>query len=210
LRGRFLRELITVPNTMSLFRVAAAPFLAVLWIGLDWRVAGLGLGTLIGLSDQLDGYVARRLHQTTELGALIDQLGDLVFESTCIIIALVSGYLWSGWLVVYLLREFTVTVIRSYVIGHGGELPSTMLGKVKSSCIQWAMFGIFLGGILVQPGVVPASWTMVGISPGRMIIWVSDAWIVGGIAVGIVGAAIYFRSFVQFYNSQQREEVGGR
>ena len=195
---------------MSLFRVVAAPFLAVLWVGLDWRVAGLCLGTLIGITDQLDGYVARRLRQTTDLGALIDQLGDLVFESTCIIIALLSGYLWSGWLVIYLLREFTVTVIRSYVIGHGGELPSTTLGKVKSGCIQWAMFGIFLGGILSQPGVVPASWSMVGVSPGRMIIWLADAWIVAGIAVGIVGAAVYFRSFIQFYDSLRREEVSGR
>ena len=52
---------------MSLFRVVATPFLAVLWLGLDWRVAGLCLGTLVGITDQLDGYVARKLGQITDL-----------------------------------------------------------------------------------------------------------------------------------------------
>lgn len=202
MRTRLIKELGTLPNLLSVFRVIAAPFLAVLWLGLDWRIAGLALGTVIGLTDQLDGYLARKLNQTTELGALIDQLGDLVFESTSIFIAVLAGYLWSGWFVVYLLREFTVTVIRSYMTAQGGTLPSSPLGKVKSSCIQWAMFGIFLGGILVQPGVVPAAWTMVGVSPGQVIIWVADLWIIAGIVIGLITAAVYSRAFVSFYNSQ--------
>jgi CDP-diacylglycerol--glycerol-3-phosphate 3-phosphatidyltransferase len=199
----FVKQLLTVPNIMSLFRVAAAPFLAVLWLGFDWKVASLALGTVIGVTDQLDGYVARKLNQTTELGAIIDQLGDLVFESTCLVIAVLSGYLWSGWLVVYLFREFTVTVIRSYVVGHGGELPSTSLGKLKSGCIQWAMFMFFLGAIIIEPGRLPPDWRMVGVTPGQMMIWIADLWIVGGIIVGIIGAVVYFRAFVDFYASRQ-------
>jgi CDP-diacylglycerol--glycerol-3-phosphate 3-phosphatidyltransferase len=188
---------------MSLFRVVAAPLLAFLWLGLDWRFAGLVLGTLMGITDQLDGYVARKLNQTTELGGLLDQLGDLVFESVCLIIGVMSGYLWSGWLIIYLCREFTVNVIRSYVTGNGGELPSSMLGKVKSSCLQWAFFLVFLGGILVQPGVVPQDWHMVGVTPGQMIIWIGAAWIIGGIVIGLISAVIYFRAFTAFYSSRQ-------
>ncbi len=188
---------------MSLFRVVAAPFLAVLWVGLDWRIAGLCLGTLVGLTDQLDGYVARKLDQITELGAMIDQLGDLVFESTCILITILSGYLWSGWLVIYLFREFVITVVRSYVASHGGELPSSMLGKIKSSCIQWALFIMFLGGILVQPGVVPPQWHLVGVTPGQMLIWVASAWIVTGIVISYISAGIYLKAFITFYDSQE-------
>lgn len=195
----FIKVLFNVPNTMSVFRVMAAPLLAWFWLGMDWRIGGLILGTLVGLTDQLDGYVARKLNQTTELGALIDQLGDLVFESTCLVIGAVTGYLWSGWLILYLFREFVVTVIRSYVIGNGGTLPSTMLGKVKSSCIQWAFFLFFLGGILIEPGRLPEAWRLIGISPGQMLIWAGTAWIVGGLAVGIVSAAIYFKAFTAFY-----------
>ncbi len=201
----FVKVLFNVPNTMSVFRVLAAPLLAWFWIGMDWRIGGLVLGTLVGLTDQLDGYVARKLNQTTELGALIDQLGDLVFESTCLIIGIVSGYLWSGWIIIYLFREFVVTVVRSYVTGHGGTLPSTMLGKVKSSCLQWAFFPFFLGGIIIQPGVIPETWRLVGVSAGQMLIWIGTAWILGGIVLGIISAAVYFKAFVRFYMERQRE-----
>ena len=61
-----------------------APLLAVFWLGLEWKVTGLVIGTLGGITDLLDGIVARKLKQVTELGALIDQLGDLLFESKII------------------------------------------------------------------------------------------------------------------------------
>jgi cardiolipin synthase len=188
---------------MSLFRVVATPLLAILWLVLDWRIAALALGTIVGITDQLDGWVARKLNQTTELGALIDQLGDLLFESTCLIIGVSMGEVWSGWLIIYLFREFTVTVVRAYVLSNGGHLPSVSFGKVKSSCIQWAFFLLFLGSILLQPEVVPEAWTMIGIHPGRFIIWVALFWILVGIAIGLIAAAIYIRAFIDFYSSKE-------
>jgi CDP-diacylglycerol--glycerol-3-phosphate 3-phosphatidyltransferase len=202
----FLKELFNIPNTMSVFRVLAAPLLAWLWLEQDWRVAGLVLGTIVGLTDQLDGYMARKLNQITDLGGLIDQLGDLVFESTCLLIGILTGHLWSGWLIIYLFREFTVVVIRSYVVGHGGALPSTMIGKVKSSCLQWAFFVLFLGEILIQPGRLPDSWHLVGISPGEMLIWVAVVWIFTGLVLSIISAVRYFKAFAEFYTRRLRQQ----
>ncbi len=199
----FAKVLFNVPNTMSIFRVLTAPLLAIFWLGLDWKIAGLALGVLSGITDQLDGYAARKLKQTTELGALIDQLGDLVFESICLLIAVLSGLLWSGLLIIYLFREFTVTVIRSYVTGNGGTLPSTMLGKVKSSCIQWGFFGLFLGGILLEPGRLSSAYNLAGVSPGLLSIWFCTAWIVAGLVLGLISAGIYFKAFKDFYVKRQ-------
>lgn len=204
----FAKELFNIPNTMSVFRVLAAPLLAWLWLGQDWRIAGLALGTVVGLTDQLDGYVARKLNQITELGGLIDQLGDLVFESTCLLIGIISGHLWAGWLIIYLFREFTVVVIRSYVVGHGGTLPSTMIGKVKSSCLQWAFFVLFLGSILMEPGRLPDSWHLVGVSPGQMLIFVAVAWIFIGLVLSLISAVMYSKAFAEFYTHRlQRRTV---
>jgi CDP-diacylglycerol--glycerol-3-phosphate 3-phosphatidyltransferase len=200
---RFLKDLLNVPNTMSLVRLLSSPLLLVFWLGLEWRVTALVIGTVGGITDLFDGIVARKLKQVTEVGALIDQLGDLVFESICLIIAVLTGELWVGWLVIYLFREFTVTVIRTYVYGHGGQLPSTVMGKAKSSLFQYAFFAFFLGAILLQPGVVPDSYAMIGIPPGRILIWVALASIMTGFAISLLSGWHYIRAFVRFYVERQ-------
>lgn len=201
----FVRDLLNVPNSMSLFRIVGAPMLAVLWLGLEWRVAGLALGTLIGITDLLDGWVARKLNQTTELGALLDQLGDMLFEVTCLIILMMDGELWSGWLILYLFREFTVTVIRSYVGSRGGSLPSSELGKAKSNYFQWAFFVIFLGLILEQPGVMPAGYALAGLTPMFFLILVGKLAIYAGLMMSVLTGYQYLRGFARFYASEQGE-----
>lgn len=196
----FIKDLLTVPNAMSMFRLLTAPLLALFWLGLEWRVTALIIGTLGGITDLLDGIVARKLEQVTDLGALIDQLGDLLFESICFTIAVLTGEFWVGWLIIYLCREFTVTVIRTYVYSHGGQLPSTVAGRAKSSLFQYAFFALFLGAIALQPGVVPASWSIVGIPPGRMLIWVSKASIYTGFAMSLISGFIYLKAFARFYS----------
>lgn len=200
---RFLKDLLNVPNSMSLLRLLSSPLLLVFWLGLEWRVTALIIGTVGGITDLFDGIVARKLKQVTELGALIDQLGDLVFESICLLIAVLTGELWVGWLVIYLFREFTVTVMRTYVYGHGGELPSTVMGKAKSSLFQYAFFAFFLGVILLQPGVVPDSWSMIGIPPGRFLLWVALASIMTGFAISLLSGWVYLKAFVRFYAERQ-------
>ena len=200
----FIKDLLNLPNTISLSRVFFAPLLALFWLGFEWYVAGLVLGIVIGLTDLIDGVIARKLNKITELGALIDQLGDLIFESTCLIIAAVSGEMWTGLLIIYLVREFTVMVIRSYVLGHGGELPSSVWGKGKSSCLQWAFLLFFLGLILLQPGVVPKEWSMVGVPPGRMLVWVATCSIFAGLAAGLISASTYLKAFGEFYSDRHK------
>ena len=200
---RFFSDLRTIPNLLSMSRLVMAPLLAVFWLGLDWLAAGLALGTIIGITDLLDGVVARKLGQITELGGLIDQLGDLVFESTCLIIATLTGELWVGLLIIYLFREFTVMVIRSYMVGKGGTLPSGTVGKGKSSCLQWAFFFFFLGAILLQPGTLPEAWTMVGVSPGRMLIWTATGSILAGLTLGLISGWTYLKAFADFYSREK-------
>lgn len=67
----------TIPNALSTFRLAAAPVLLILaWY--DQEVAFLILLVLALCSDAMDGYLARKWHQTSELGNFLDSLGDFV------------------------------------------------------------------------------------------------------------------------------------
>lgn len=199
---RFIRDLLNVPNTMSLLRLLAAPTLGFFWFYLDMRVTALTIGTVAGVTDLFDGLIARKLNQVTDLGALIDQLGDLVFESCCLLIAVMTGELWSGWLIIYLFREFTVTVMRTYVQSRGGTLPSSTLGKAKSSLFQYAFFLFYLGVILAERGVLPDSYTLYGIGPGRILIWISLGSFYTAFGVSLISGWKYLKGFAGFYAEQ--------
>lgn len=199
----FFKELLNVPNTMSLARIGITPIVALFWFAFDWKAGALAIGTVAGLTDQVDGYVARRLNQTTELGGLLDQLGDLLFESICLFVAVMSGDLWMGVLILYLFREFCVSVVRAYVVGKGGILPSANFGRFKSSCIQWAFFPFFLGAILLEPGRIPEAWTMVGVPPGRWLFAIAKASIYSGLVLGYISGWLYLKSFMRFYVDRQ-------
>src|SRR4051812_26715189 len=88
--GSFLRDLRTLPNLVSLSRVV---FIYVaIWLFEQQRYAvGLAIGVLAGLSDYLDGYLARRLNLSTRIGALIDQAADILFITGCILIFVRDG-----------------------------------------------------------------------------------------------------------------------
>jgi phosphatidylglycerophosphate synthase len=206
----FRKDLFNAPNIMSLSRIALTPILTVFWLGLDWKAAGLVLGTLIGLTDLADGVVARRLHKITDLGGLLDQVGDLIFEATVLIMAVSIGGLWVGWLIAYLMREFIVSTARSYVVSKGGSLPSTMLGKAKSNYLQWAFFIFFTGIILLDPGMVPASASLVGVPPGRLLMWVAEASMITGIVIGLVSGFIYLKGFAAFYTGRSTQPSEAR
>jgi len=86
----FLNRWFTLPNLFSEFRIVAAPFLLLLaWYGLSyWFLALLALALL---SDAIDGYLARRMHETSELGAQLDTWGDLTIF---LIVPLAVWWLW--------------------------------------------------------------------------------------------------------------------
>ena len=82
--------LFTIPNILSLFRIAAAPFLLLAaWSGRPELFFFL-FGAML-LSDALDGFIARALHQTSELGARLDSYGDII---TYLTTPLAVWWLW--------------------------------------------------------------------------------------------------------------------
>jgi len=201
---KFIRDLFNIPNSISLVRLVATPFIPWLWFSLDRPDLTLALGIFVGVTDLFDGILARKLNQMTELGAMLDQLGDLIFESIVLLLAVLSGKMWMGWLVIYLFREFLVSTVRTWVMSNGGKLPSSWIGKAKSSLIQYGFFLFFTGAILMRPDSAPSIEPIVGFSPGRLILEGGCLSIFTGILVGLLSAYHYLRTFVEFYISKSK------
>jgi CDP-diacylglycerol--glycerol-3-phosphate 3-phosphatidyltransferase len=101
---------------------------------------------LAGITDWLDGYLARKYNQTSELGKLLDALNDKIF-TVGIFILLIGKHLVPLWGVFCVLlivcREFLVTGLRIIAAKSGSILAAENLGKVKT-VLQIVVMGSFL------------------------------------------------------------------
>jgi CDP-diacylglycerol--glycerol-3-phosphate 3-phosphatidyltransferase len=125
-----------LPNSLTIFRIAALPICAyaLLKSGGDdnnWRITAFILFLIVGLSDILDGKIARDRNQITEFGKLLDPIADKAMLATATIGASLLGLL-SWWVTgIFLIREVAVTILRFAVI-KAGVIPASRGGKLKT------------------------------------------------------------------------------
>lgn len=125
-----------LPNSLTIFRILALPFCAYALFkngGDDdkWRIIAFILFFIVGLSDILDGRLARSRNQITEFGKLLDPIADKAMLATATVGASTLGLL-SWWVTgIFLIREVAVTVLRFAVIKKG-VIPASKGGKLKT------------------------------------------------------------------------------
>jgi len=138
-------KVITVPNLLSMLRLALVPvFLVVLVRGEDaWALLVLMIASL---TDFLDGYLARRFGQITRLGQLLDPAADRLY-----IFAALLGLAWRDlvpwWIVLVIVgRDVFLLGLGVILANYGfGPLPVHQLGKVATFCLFYALPMIMLG-----------------------------------------------------------------
>ncbi|WP_372885403.1 CDP-diacylglycerol--glycerol-3-phosphate 3-phosphatidyltransferase [Shimia sp.] len=143
----------TIPNILSVLRLAAAPLVAVMFLYFsrpyaDWFA--LGLFIVASVTDWFDGYLARSWGQETKMGAMIDPIAD----KAMVVIALmvIVGYSsMSPWLVlpatVILFREVFVSGLREFLGDVAGTLKVTRLAKWKTATQMVAITFLFGQGV---------------------------------------------------------------
>ena len=137
--------MITLPNLLSILRLALVPvFLVLLVRGEDaWALLVLAVASL---TDFLDGYLARRFGQITRLGQLLDPAADRLY-----IFAALLGLAWRDlvpwWIVLVIVgRDVFLLGLGVILANHGfGPLPVHQLGKVATFCLFYALPMIMLG-----------------------------------------------------------------
>lgn len=97
-----------------------------------WKIVGLVFIILAGITDILDGYIARKYNMVTDFGKLMDPLADKIFMATAFVM-LVDKQLLPGWVAVVILsREFMVTGLRLLATNKGEVISADVTGKIKT------------------------------------------------------------------------------
>jgi cardiolipin synthase len=138
-------RILTVPNVLSFIRLALVPVFLVLIIVRAEFIALLVL-VFSSLSDYLDGVIARRFHQVTRLGQLLDPAADRLFIFAALIGLAVSGVIpW--WLVsVVVGRDVVLLLLGITLANYGyGPLPVHHLGKMATFSLFYALPILMIG-----------------------------------------------------------------
>ena len=150
----------TVPNVLSFLRLAMVPLFLVLIVrGYD----ALALLVLVvsSITDYLDGWIARRFHQVTRLGQLLDPLADRLFIFATLIGLAVREIVPWWFLAAVFGRDLMLAVLGLVLANRGyGPLPVHHLGKVATFCLFYALPLIMLAQAFpaVAPVAVPLGW----------------------------------------------------
>jgi len=136
----------TVPNLISMARLAGVPVF--LWLVLVPEADGWALGLLMlsGLTDYLDGYLARKLNQTSALGEILDPVADRLYI-LAVVLGLALREIIPWWVAVILpLRDLLLWGLVPFLRTRGySALPVHFLGKAATFNLLYAFPLLLLG-----------------------------------------------------------------
>lgn len=156
-----LGPVLTVPNVVSFVRLLCIPLFLVVLFGMDSRVGAAALLAGLGASDWVDGYLARRLDQHSDLGKILDPTADRLMFLVAVVAMIVDGSVPVWFAVMSLVREGVVG-LAAVVFGLLGarRIDVTWWGKTATFGLMFA-FPLFLLGsasIAGADGYTTAAW----------------------------------------------------
>lgn len=124
-----------LPNLLTISRIVMIPLMAVLLL-YDTLTAALIAGVIFiiaTITDWLDGFLARKYEQVSDLGALLDPLADKLLITTALVMLIPLGRV-PAWVVAVIIgREMAITGLRAIAAEKGVVIPAGWLGKYKTS-----------------------------------------------------------------------------
>ncbi len=137
---------ITLPTVLTLLRIALLPIIVLaFYIPTDWaRPACAVVFALAGITDWLDGYLARKLQQQSAFGAFLDPVADKLMVVTALLL-LVSTHSQT-WLTlsacIIISREIVISALREWMaeLGKKQLVSVSWIGKVKTTLQMLAIF----------------------------------------------------------------------
>ena len=172
------------PNKITLSRLLLIPLIVFFYLASfipHARLVAAILFVIAALTDFVDGHIARKTNQVTDLGKFFDAIADKVLTMTGFILIIavpITGtapVVWPSWLgvvcvVVMLAREFIISALRQLAASKGKVLAADMSGKIKAtlqfvSIVLYMFYAFFLTDIApnLSTSVVETSTGIIGL-----------------------------------------------
>ena len=169
----------TIPTVLTWARIAAIPFIVGVYY-LSWDMASKNLAAtamfvLFALTDWLDGWLARKLNQTSSFGAFLDPVADKLLVAAALLILLQLDRVDSLVALIIIGREITISALREWMakIGASKGVAVSFIGKLKTAAQMVAIPMLLyrddlfslpilrMGQVLIVVAAVLTIWSMV-------------------------------------------------
>lgn len=171
-------RIVTVPNLISLVRLLCVPWFLWLLFAQEDRLAAAILLAVLGATDWVDGYIARRFHQVSTVGKVLDPTADRIMLLVGVVSIAIDGSVpW--WLAALtLFREGAVSIVAVGMAALGARrIDVTWWGKTGTFLLMFS-FPLFLSS--------HADWSLA--DPARVAAWICG---IPGVAISYYAAAGY-------------------
>lgn len=160
---RLLRQLSYLPNMLTMLRLCMLPFLVIALLDGRFGVALLLL-VLAGISDGLDGLLARLLHQRTLLGQYLDPIADKLMLSTLFIVLTRVGMVPLRVTVLVFGRDLIILVVTTllFVTGTLRDFRPSLLGKANTVIQILTVTVVMLTGVTTAPAMLMTRTALLG------------------------------------------------
>lgn len=139
-----------IPNALTYARVLMVPvFVLVFYLPFKWcYLASAIIFAIAAATDWLDGYLARRLNQSTAFGAFLDPVADKVMVVVALVLLVEREHIWwfSLSAAVIIGREIVISALREWMaeVGKRTSVAVSYIGKVKTTVQMVAIIGFLL------------------------------------------------------------------
>jgi CDP-diacylglycerol--glycerol-3-phosphate 3-phosphatidyltransferase len=196
--NRFVKEIVNLPNILTMGRVAVIPVFVLLTyygdpISSFWSAV---IYALAAITDVIDGWLARRKNLVTVFGKFMDPLADKLIVMAALVMLVRLGRVASGLVIVLLAREFVVTGLRTLAASEGMVISAGQGGKWKTALQLTAIISLLvhynyqLNFLLFH----------LDVNFNRMGTWL--LWF--ALVASVLSAVEYFRSFVLLMDSKEQ------
>jgi cardiolipin synthase len=175
-----LDRILTAPNVITLVRLLCIPVFLWMLFGRHWQTASAFLLAVLGATDWVDGFVARRYHQVSTFGKVLDPMADRLLVGTAVISVMVYGAVpvWFG--VATITREILVSAMVVLLASLGAaRIDVLWVGKAGTFGLMFAYPAFLLG-------YGNADWQ----GPIKVVAWITGicglalAWYAAGSYIG--------------------------
>lgn len=170
-----------IPNALTWGRILLIPvFLGVFYLPDSWlsmqerNQVATGAFILAAITDWLDGYLARRLQQSSAFGAFLDPVADKLMVAAALIMLAELDRVSALVAFIIIGREITISALREWMakLGESRSVAVSFIGKIKTACqmvaipmllYQHPLIGVdvrYVGGKLILLAVVLTLWSM--------------------------------------------------